>query len=220
MTMALSALDINQLRQHSANGAFGDYYGLLISKGYRYGALALDVVNSQGRAGGVARAFAENIGKMQGSRDSISATDWANISLELMQADFTAREALFNSGTHTVTLPLATIRNYHTEVFARFDLPAHAWTAYVPTVIDVNSVAEGELIWNQMLTAGSNWVLSFVLGVGQTTLSGWDWIVNNQAESALARQWLKAMYLGEDYFSGAFGEWTACRLERHYSRCR
>lgn len=209
-TQVLTQTDINNLSAFSQNGSFGDYYGLLANKGYTYAELALDVVNSQGGAGGVARAFAENIGNITGGNGNISATEWANISLELMQADFVARDSIFNSGNTDVTLPVSIIRDYHTAVFANHSLPAHAWTAYVPTVVDVTSTSQEEHIWSEILLAGSNWVVSAFFGLGSSVFAAWDSAVDNFSIENISSQWFLAMHFGE-YLGdtkGAVGEYV------------
>ena len=90
----LTQSDINQLETFKNNGSFGDYYGLLSSKGYVYTELALDVVNSQGRAGKVARAFVESAGKITGTKSSILVSKCTQISLRLIEEGFDARAAI------------------------------------------------------------------------------------------------------------------------------
>ena len=84
--------DIDELGAFaSANNVIG-YYTKLSQLGDRYAGMALGVVGANTFEGNLARQFAQNAASWQaGTAVTITGQAWANISIELMQADLAAR---------------------------------------------------------------------------------------------------------------------------------
>lgn len=203
---ALTQADINQLRNYANNGTVADalnYWGFLESKGYQYATLAKDVVTGGSGFGEAARAFAQNVGLIEGTRGSIAASEWNTISVELMQADFVAVETLFTVlGRPIVRLPLDDIRRYHSDVFALHDLPASAWTVFAPTVVGNPSTAQQEAIWQDLLDLGTGGTAQeFIAAAGIGLITMFNGVLDPQASAAdtqLAALWTEAVFFGPD----------------------
>ena len=158
MPTLLTQADINALGLLvQAEDRLG-YYDYLAAKDYAYGALAGDVVRDQGLSGVTANLFAEN--KADELSKSLSAGDWTQLSIELMQQDFQAVQSIWNAASAggataaDVTLDVSTIRNYHISIFAQFqNLPPQTWTAYTPTLV----VADANALWAEILAAQDFW---------------------------------------------------------------
>lgn len=202
---ALTQSDINQLRTYRDSGTVADalnYWGLLESKGYQYATIAKDVVTGGSGFGEAARQFAENVGLLEGARGSIASAEWNTISVELMQADFGAIEAMFKGGQPVVRLFLDDIRAYHTSVFALHDLPPAAWTVFAPTVVGNPSVAEQEAIWQDILDLGTGGTAQeFIAAAGIGLITMFNGILDPQASAAdtqLAALWTEAVFFGPD----------------------
>ena len=94
MPTLLTQADINTLGSLvQAENRLG-YYDYLASKGYAYGGLAGNVVRDQGLSGITANLFAENKADELGK--SLSAGDWTQLSISLMQQDFLAVQSIWN----------------------------------------------------------------------------------------------------------------------------
>ncbi|NIJ21113.1 Ca2+-binding RTX toxin-like protein [Sphingomonas naasensis] len=126
------------------------YYLALAGFGEKYGALAMQVTNDQTISGSVARAFAESVARENGI--ALETSDWAAVSRALALADYEARLHAYNQGFASLDLPAADIRDYHVEVFAEFNLPPEAWTAFIP--LQLAGDAGRDALWEEMKTTG------------------------------------------------------------------
>lgn len=95
------------------------YYSLLSSLGDKYGALASGVVVAEDLMGASANTYFKSYIDSQGI--SLSTDTLAQISLDLMEADYAARSTGVDVGWEEIQL-------YHNNVFAAYGIPADAWT--------------------------------------------------------------------------------------------
>ncbi|NVD43382.1 hypothetical protein HT585_31465 [Ensifer sp. HO-A22] len=136
--------DIATLRSFTNAGDRISYYQYLIEKGDRYAALAQGVVTNSNLAGAVANAFAVHKAS-QIANISLTSGDLAQISLDLMQADFNARLQSSNG-----MIGRSQITQYHIDVFAAHNLPPQAWTAYIPLSL-AETEGTADALWDQLL---------------------------------------------------------------------
>lgn len=52
-----------------------------------------------------------------------------------MERDLAARQDLHDNAPGVADISVATIRNYHADVFDEFGLPPETWTAFAPTMV-------------------------------------------------------------------------------------
>ncbi|MCA1495016.1 hypothetical protein I6F11_29845, partial [Ensifer sp. NBAIM29] len=147
--------DIIKLRSYVDTGDRISYYQYLIDKGDRYAALALGVVTNSNLAGAVANAFAVQKASEIANRE-LTNSDLAQISLDLMQADFNAR-LLSSDGL----IGRSQIAQYHIDVFAAHNLPPEAWTAYIPLSL-AETEGTADALWDQLLDPSFYSANSFV----------------------------------------------------------
>ena len=143
----LTQSDIAALDALQAAGDVVGYYTYLENKGYDYARLARGVVRNDTFNGKIANTFLQNKADELGIAIDLSA-----INKRLMEEDFTARKLLVDNSSPLIELPVPTIRDYHTSVFAEFGLAPQAWTAYTPTV--VARASDEEALWDELLAAG------------------------------------------------------------------
>jgi hypothetical protein len=107
---ALNAQQMTILKYHADTGDRIAYYSLLAEFGVEYGRLALGVVLNSTLSGASANAFFLTQATEEGK--VVTNDQLAEISLDLMQADFARREVLGGAD-----LSVDDIQRYHREVF-------------------------------------------------------------------------------------------------------
>lgn len=101
MSTGLTQAQLDELESLVSAGDPVDYYKKLADFGDPYGNLAKQVVNNDTPAGAIARAYAETYATGPGLQ-----INWLLLSRRLMEADFLAREAAFNTGQNALDLPV------------------------------------------------------------------------------------------------------------------
>ncbi len=140
--MSLSSEEKVRLDNYAAVGDRVGYYELLAGSGDAYAQMALGVVNGDTFAGAAANLFLVGNCGME-----ISSNQLASLSLDLLAADYDARQ----SG---VSLGWQEIQRYHNTVFSEHHIPADAWTPnYVLNLLE--SDAQKEWLWDSLLTSYS-----------------------------------------------------------------
>ncbi|WP_227272483.1 calcium-binding protein [Roseobacter weihaiensis] len=149
MARNLTSEELDVLRQHSESGDRIAYYTALESFGNRYGTLALGVVNNDTAAGKTANLYFATQAAIELGPNPVSKEQLATISLELMQADFAARE---DAGGIDITVD--DIQAYHDAVFGEeANVSVLAWT---PTLA-LNSLENPQArqaYWDSLLNSG------------------------------------------------------------------
>ncbi|HGG65001.1 MAG TPA: calcium-binding protein [Rhodobacteraceae bacterium] len=146
--MALSSEQLNILREHVDAGDRIAYYTDLAKFGYAYGNLALGVVLNNTVSGASANAFFVLQADKEGR--PVPYNTLAQISLELMKADFDAR--LAKGGAD---LDVNNIQEYHRDVFQRVaGVSAEAWTPNF-YLNSFDTFEEKQAAWDSMLSSNT-----------------------------------------------------------------
>lgn len=144
----LTAAQLDILKRHSDAGDRIGYYTSLASFGVAYGQLALGVVMNDSVSGAAANSYFLSIASQEGV--SVSDDQLAQISLDLMKADFEKRSA--SSGAD---LSVDDTQDYHRTVFGDVaGVSANAWTPnyYLESF---PTLAERQAAWDQLLTSSA-----------------------------------------------------------------
>ena len=191
-----------------ANNRSG-YYQALADAGYDYGRLALGVVDNLTLNGRLANAFQYNKGQELDNPVYVTGALSEKIGLDLMHADFTARQREFDE-RGDVILKIAEIRDYHIEVYGLNSVPPEAWTAYAPSILIGNDgflFENGDSWWEWVLSTG-DFLLS-QLGSGLGTVA--EVVSYNDA---LADEWLGDLFLDGVLDQAAGSDGPALTWER------
>jgi hypothetical protein len=172
MPKPLTPEGLVRLQQRAAARDRTGYYNTCGAEtGDPYAGLALGVVKGSEVSGRVAANFAQEVGRRYCS--TIDRAKWLAISETLMQVDLAARQG---EDGHNVdgTLTWRTIRDYHVAVFGRpeFNLPAFAWTAWIPLEIQ-NTDDDRASLWADMLQRTILPVAVETVGQVLARLPGW-----------------------------------------------
>jgi hypothetical protein len=120
------------------------YYTALSLCGEKYGALARGVVDAENLMGGSANMYFSNYVEAQGI--SLSTDTLAQISLDLMEADYAARSTGADVGWEEIQL-------YHNNVFAAHGISADAWTPNI-ALNALDTVEKKAELWDDIMDAG------------------------------------------------------------------
>jgi Ca2+-binding RTX toxin-like protein len=183
----MSSLNAQQLAILEGHVTAGDriaYYTQLAAWGDRYAALCLGVVNNDTWAGSTANIFFLQEAAENGGPQPFGWDNFASMSLDLMRADWTARQQ------YGLDLPVDVIWGYHTAVFEDYEAPSDAWT---PSFLLSNlaTVGEREAIWDSFLAIGEASVSTAWFSVlwqsGWSSVAGFnDYVLDVAAASLLA----------------------------------
>jgi Ca2+-binding RTX toxin-like protein len=183
----MSALTSQQLSILQAHVAAGDriaYYTQLADWGDRYAALCLGVVNNDTWAGATANIYFLQEVAENGGPQPFGWSNLASMSLDLMRADYAARE------TGGLDLPVDVIWGYHTSVFSDYDAPADAWTPSF-ALQHLATVEEREALWDSFLEVGAlsgsagDWYNLFATTLSSSVVGYDDYIADVAAAAAL-----------------------------------
>lgn len=161
MSVKLSSEQLVTLQAAVNAGDRIEYYSLLADYGDIYGKLALAVVNNDRGSGATASYFITTQAQIEGHPLTNDAL--ANVSLQLMQADYAAR---FQA--NGAELGYEAVQLYHQQVFALNGLTPSAWSANFPLDY-LGTVEEKEALWNTLTNsgpAGSAWAIFAALSGG------------------------------------------------------
>ncbi len=158
MAKALAADDFAVLEAHVAAGDRVAYYTQLAQWGYDYGRLALGVVNNDTLAGATANIFFLDAAATQAQGVTIDPDTLAQISIELMQADFAARqESPLVAAGQELTYDI--VQGFHQSVFARYGVSSDAWTPSLALDF-LQTPEEKQALWAEMMASSA--VLSYL----------------------------------------------------------
>lgn len=135
----LTQADLAKLETYRDAADRYDYWSLLAGLGDKYAQLALHVVNGDSLDGFVANNYAASYAPSGSALSDAGSTQaWWPIGVQLMRADFTARQTAFNNNQDPLNLPFKTIENYHEAVLGSAGLDKQAWTPYIPLESYIN----------------------------------------------------------------------------------
>jgi len=179
---ALSSDQLAILQNHVNAGDRIAYYTQLAEWGDKYASLCLGVVNNDTWAGATANIFFLQEVAENGGPQPFGWSNLASMSLDLMRADFGARQ------TAGLDLPVDTIWAYHTSVFATYGAPADAWTPSF-ALSSLATVEERESLWDSFLEVGAisldpgAWANLFATTIS-SSLAGFDDYIADVAGAA------------------------------------
>lgn len=133
MPAPLTQTQLDTLQTFVTAGDRISYWSSLANWGFDYGRLALGVVLGDTINGRTANDFAEIWAFDEGV--NLTPGDWAQIGQRVMERDLAARQDLHDNAPGVADISVATIRNYHADVFDEFGLPPETWTAFAPTMV-------------------------------------------------------------------------------------
>lgn len=151
MGKTLSARDFALLRTYAEAGDRIAYYTQLAAWGYAYGTLALGVVDNDTLGGATANIFFQNSASDQGV--TITADQLGSISIQLMQADFAARQS-YATDHPGEELPYNIVQDYHRAVFNSFNVSGDAWTPNI--ALDyLQTPEQKQALWTELLSSSA-----------------------------------------------------------------
>ncbi len=147
MALTLTNRQFQLLQNYMEAGDRVAYYTLLMENGDAYAELALSVVQNEGSAGVLANMYAKLVAADAGI--NLTNAEWKQVSLDLMKADFSARQNRFENGV-SLELGYSKIQAYHNSVFENHSLPVEAWTAQI--ILETSNTPAST--WNNLINTG------------------------------------------------------------------
>lgn len=201
----MPTLSAEQLSIHQYHANAGDriaYYTALGAFGFAYGNLALGVVLNNTVSGAAANSFFMDQADEQGV--NVSENQLATISLNLMQADFQARQTRGGAD-----LSVDVIQDYHAAVFNSVaEVSANAWTPN-RYLLSFDDPADRQAAWDSMLNSVN--IATYGAIADRRATVTWDYMAANpQVNQALTIVDIAAMTREELLFQGfdaTFADW-------------